>query len=107
MIQSLFLIIWRYVLIMATIIVPALLRKLTDGAERVEVDGRNVGQIINALEQRFPGFKDQLLENGELKASVAVSIDGEMGTGSLLDRVREKSELFFIPAIGGGSQTAT
>ncbi len=88
---------------MATIVIPALLRKLTDGRDRVEVVGRNVGQLLDALEQRFPGFKEHLLENGELKASVAVSIDGEMGTGSLLDRVRDTSEVFFIPAIGGGS----
>jgi len=25
-----------------------------------------------------------------------------MGTGGVLDRVREDSEVFFIPAIGGG-----
>lgn len=87
---------------MAIVVVPALLRKLTNGRDRVEVTGRNVGQIIDALEQRFPGFKDQLLDNGELKASVAVSIDGEMGTGGLLDRVKDSSEVFFIPAIGGG-----
>ena len=87
---------------MATVVVPALLRKLSGGAERVAVAGRNVGQVIDELERQFPGFRDQLLQNGELKPSIAVSIDGEMGTGGLLDRVKETSEVFFIPAIGGG-----
>ncbi len=87
---------------MAIVVVPALLRKLSNGQERVEVTGRNVGQIIDSLEQQFPGFKEQLLQNNELKPSVAVSIDGEMGTGGLLDRVKDSSEIFFIPAIGGG-----
>jgi sulfur-carrier protein len=87
---------------MAIVVIPALLRKLTGGIERVAVNGRNVGQVIDSLEQQYPGFRDQLLQHGELKPSIAVSIDGEMGTGGLLDRVKDSSEIFFIPAIGGG-----
>ncbi len=87
---------------MAIVVVPALLRTLTGGRERVAVSGRNVGQVIEDLERQFPGFRNHLLQNDELKPSVAVSIDGEMGTGGLLDRVQESSEVFFIPAIGGG-----
>jgi molybdopterin converting factor small subunit len=88
---------------MATVVVPALMRKLTDGVERVNVSGRNVGQVIDDLERQFPGFRDQLVQNGQLKSSIAVSIDADMGTGSLLDPVHENSEIFFIPAIGGGN----
>jgi molybdopterin converting factor small subunit len=87
---------------MATVVVPALLRKLTNGVERVSVTGRNIGLVIDDLERQFPGFREQLTQNGELKPSIAVSIDGEMGTGGLLDRVKETSEIFFVPAIGGG-----
>jgi sulfur-carrier protein len=87
---------------MAIVVVPALLRTLTGGRERVTVTGRNVGQVIDDLERQFPGFRDHLLQLGELKPSIAVSIDGEMGTGGLLDRVKDSSEVFFIPAIGGG-----
>jgi molybdopterin converting factor small subunit len=87
---------------MATVVIPALLRKLTDGKDRVTANGRNLGQVIEDLERQFPGLRDQLIENGDLKPSVAVSIDGEMGTGGVLDRVKESSEVFFLPAIGGG-----
>lgn len=87
---------------MATVVIPALLRKLTNGVERVTVTGRTVGQIIDALEKSFPGIKDQLIENGELKLSVAVSIDGEIGNGGVLDPIRDDSEVFFVPAISGG-----
>lgn len=88
---------------MATVVVPALLRKLTDGKERVTAYGRNVGQIIADLDRQFPGLRDQLLQDGDIKPSIAVSIDGEMGTAGVLDPVGEASEVFFIPAIGGGS----
>ena len=87
---------------MATVVIPALLRKLTDGKDRVAVQGRNIGQIIEDLERQFPGLREHLVENGDVKPSIAVSVDGEMGTGGLLDPVRESSEIFFIPALGGG-----
>jgi sulfur-carrier protein len=88
--------------IMATVIIPAQLRKLTNGIDRVAAKGRNVRQIIEDLERQFPGFREQLLENGDVKPSIAVSIDGEMGTGGVLEAVGEDSEVFFLPAIGGG-----
>ena len=84
------------------VVIPALLRKLTNGVERVTATGRNVGQIIDALEKSFPGIKDQLIENGELKLSVAVSIDGEIGNGGVLDPIRDDSEVYFVPALSGG-----
>ena len=86
---------------MATVVIPALLRKLTDGKDRVAVQGRNIGQVIEDLERQFPGLREHLVENGDIKPSIAVSVDGEMGTGGVLDPVRESSEIFFIPALGG------
>jgi molybdopterin synthase sulfur carrier subunit len=89
---------------MPTVIVPALLRKLTDGRERVAVRGATVRQVVEDLERQFPGIKNHLVEEGDLKSGIAVSIDGEMGIGGLLDPVKETSEVYFLPAIGGGLQ---
>jgi sulfur-carrier protein len=87
---------------MATVVIPALLRKFTDGKDRVTASGRNIGQLVEDLERQFPGLREQLIEDGEIKPSIAVSIDGEMGTGGVLEPVRESSEVFILPAIGGG-----
>jgi sulfur-carrier protein len=87
---------------MPTVIVPALLRKLTNGQERVAVRGTNVRQVIEDLERQFPGIKAHLVENGDLKSGINASVDGEMGIGGLTDPVKETSEIFFLPAIGGG-----
>jgi molybdopterin synthase sulfur carrier subunit len=87
---------------MPTVVIPALLRKFTAGVERVEVPGRTVRELIRNLGDRFPGIADQLLEDGDIRPSVAVSIDGEMATGGVLDSVRDDSEVHFIPALGGG-----
>jgi sulfur-carrier protein len=87
---------------MAIAVIPALLRKYTSGRERVEVAGRNVREVIADLDRQFPGFAGHLLEGGDLKPSIAASVDGEIGTGGVLEPVGETSEIHFIPALGGG-----
>jgi molybdopterin synthase sulfur carrier subunit len=87
---------------MATAIIPALLRKYTGGRERVEVTGRNLREAIADLDRQYPGFAAHLLDGGELKPSIAASVDGEIGTAGVLEPVRESSEIHFLPALGGG-----
>jgi molybdopterin synthase sulfur carrier subunit len=87
---------------MATVVIPALLRKFTDGKDRVSARGRNIGELVEDLERQFPGLREHLIEEGDIKPSVAVSIDGDLGTAGILEPVRETSEVFFLPAIGGG-----
>jgi molybdopterin synthase sulfur carrier subunit len=88
---------------MATAIIPSLLRGLTGGQERVGVTGRNLRQVIADLERQFPGIRAHLLEDDDLKPSIAVSIDGEIATGGLMEPVGQESEIHFLPAIGGGA----
>ena len=87
---------------MATVIIPALLRKLTGGKDRTEAQGRTLGEIVNDLERQFPGFRERVIEDGDLSGSIAVSIDGEIITGGLSESVPLNCELHFVPAIGGG-----
>jgi sulfur-carrier protein len=88
---------------MATVIIPALLRKFTDGIDRIDVPGGTIREVVRNLGQRFPAIVEHLIEHDELKPSVAVSIDGEMATAGVLEKVGETSEIHFIPAIGGGA----
>jgi len=87
---------------MPTAVIPALLRKFTNGQERVTVRGRNVREIIADLDRLFPGIGSHLMEGGDLKPSIAVSVDGEICPGGLIEPVSEGSEVHFLPAIGGG-----
>jgi len=87
----------------ATVFIPSLLEGLTGGARTVEVSGRNLRQVINALDERFPGMKERLLdEDGALIPEILAAIDGETNHLGLLQPVTETTEIQFVPAIGGG-----
>jgi molybdopterin synthase sulfur carrier subunit len=88
---------------MPTAIIPALLRKFTAGRERVSVRGRTVREVVADLDRQFPGLAEQLLQAGEIKPAIAVSIDGEIAPGGVLEPVEQNSEVHFIPALGGGA----
>ena len=87
---------------MANVFIPALLRKLTGGKDRTTATGATLREIINDLERQFPGFRDRVVENGDLVGSIAVSINGEVITGGLSESVPAESEIHFVPAIAGG-----
>jgi len=87
---------------MATVIIPALLRKLTGGKDRTLATGATLKDIIDDLERQFPGFRERVVAGDDLVGSLAVSIDGEIITGGLMEPVQPDSEVHFVPAIGGG-----
>jgi len=80
------------------------MQELSDGKDRVTVEGRTVRQIIEALERTYPGFKDRLIDQSRIKPNIAVAIDGEITPLGLIGKVSETSEVHFLPAISGGSQ---
>ena len=88
---------------MATVFIPSLMQKLSDGNGKVRVEGATVRQIVNNLDAQYPGFKERLVEDGRIKGSISVAIDGEITPLGMLEKVGEDSEVHFLPAIGGGA----
>jgi sulfur-carrier protein len=86
----------------AVVWIPSLLQSLTGGDDKVMVSGATVAQIIENLETRFPGVKDRLVHEGELRPHIAVAIDGDVSPEGLEQDVQESSEIHFIPALSGG-----
>jgi molybdopterin synthase sulfur carrier subunit len=87
---------------MATVWIPAQLRDLTHGQETAAVAGSRVGQVIDALEEAFPGIKARLCDSDRVRPGIAVIVDGEVARLGLLQPVGPASEVHFLPAIGGG-----
>ena len=87
---------------MAKIFIPTMLQSMTAGVKQVDLDARNVRQIIERLEELYPGMKDRLVEDGEIRPNLAIAIDGDVAIMGMLEKVEENSEVHFVPAIGGG-----
>jgi len=85
-----------------TVFVPTMLQPLTGGVQQVDVEAGNIRQVVDQLEELYPGMKERLTEDGRIKRNLAVSIDGEIARLGLLEKVGEHSEVHFVPAIGGG-----
>ena len=71
----------------------------------MEVGARDVESAIDALDARYPGFRDRLLDDqGELRQFVNVYLNDEdvrLGSG-LKAAVGDKDEISIVPAVAGG-----
>jgi molybdopterin synthase sulfur carrier subunit len=88
-----------------TVRIPTPLRKLTEGADEVAVDGGNVGELIDNLEAAHAGLKERLCdENGEIRRFVNIYVNDEDvrfldGRGTAL---KDGDQVSIVPAIAGG-----
>ena len=90
---------------MAQFRIPGPLRRLSDGQITVDVEATNLAGAIDALDARYPGFRDRLLdEKGELRQFVNIYLNDEdvrLGSG-LEASVGERDEISIVPAVAGG-----
>jgi sulfur-carrier protein len=87
-----------------TVKIPAQLRTLTGGEGETEVDGDSVGEVLEALYERYEGLRDRITEDGELRRFVNVYAGGEdIRFGDGLDTpVSDGDEVTILPAVAGG-----
>ncbi len=86
--------------------IPGPLRRLSEGQITVTVEATNLGAAIDALDTRYPGFKDRLLDqSGRLRQFVNVYLnDEDVRLGAGLDaKVSEEDEISIVPAVAGGT----
>jgi len=66
------------------------------------VEGDTVRQVIDNLDDLYPGIKDRLCEDDRLRPSIAIIVDGHTSTLKLRHRLKESSEVHFVISISGG-----
>ena len=85
--------------------IPGPLRRLSEGQITVSVEASDLASAIEALDARYPGFRDRLLDsNGELRQFVNVYLNDEdvrLGRG-LAAKVAAADEISIVPAVAGG-----
>jgi molybdopterin synthase sulfur carrier subunit len=81
------------------------LRELSAGAPEVELEGKTVAEILQALEEQHPGFAARLHdENGDLRRFVNVFVADEdirflQGVDTA---VTDGQTVSIVPAVAGG-----
>ena len=88
-----------------TVRIPAPLRKVTNDKDRVEVDAENLADMVQAMEEQYPGIKERLLdESGELRHFVNIYVNGEdvQFLDGLETAISESDEVCIVPAVAGG-----
>ena len=85
--------------------IPAPLRRVTNGVDKVSIEADSVGGVIEALNAEFPGIKDRLCDDtGALRNFVNVYVNGEdVRFESGLETVTKSGdEVSIVPAVAGG-----
>ena len=91
---------------MPVVRVPTQLRSLSAGAAEVDVAGDTVGQALDDLERRHPGFRARLFDDdGQLRRFVNVFVaDEDVRFLEGLDTpVAPSATVSIIPAVAGGA----
>ncbi|MCA9196935.1 MAG: MoaD/ThiS family protein [Planctomycetales bacterium] len=87
---------------MARLFLPTQLKSLAGGAMFVDLPGQTVGQVLDALNEQYPGTRQRLCDQNRLKPGTAVTVDGQIATLGLRQAVTPDAEIHILPAIGGG-----
>ena len=92
-----------------TVRIPTPLQKLTGDKAEVQAEGATVQDLLQSLEQQFPGLKDRLCDpNGRLRRFVNVYVNEEdiRFLKQEATPVKDGDEVSIIPAIAGGAAHA-
>ena len=89
--------------------VTAVLQRLTGGAKSVQADGRTVGELLTNLDQNYPGFLGQVMqEDGKLHRFVNIYLNDEdiRYLNQLDTAVSNGDVVSILPALAGGQGDA-
>jgi molybdopterin synthase sulfur carrier subunit len=87
------------------VLIPTPLQKLTQQQDTVECEAQSVSQLVESLEQNWPGMKNRLCdESGQIRRFVNVFVNSEdirflQGRDTPL---HDGDEVSIVPAIAGG-----
>ena len=84
--------------------IPTQLRAATDGDAVTQVDGDTVGEVLDALYDRYPELCSRIADDGGLRRFVNVYVGGEdiRFLDGLQTEVNDGDEITILPAVAGG-----
>lgn len=83
--------------------VTSVLQKIT-GAKVVQGEGSTIGEVLSDLDSKYPGFKQQIMQDGHLHRFVNIYLNDEdiRYLAQLDTPVKEGDQVSILPALAGG-----
>ena len=81
---------------MARVVLSGTLKQLAGGTSEIELDARDVHQLLRVLSERYPELAPHL------ESGYAIAIDGEIFQDAWFAPIGPDSEVHLVPAIRGG-----
>ncbi len=85
--------------------VTANLQKMVGGQRSLQGEGANVNELLDDLDSRYPGFKGQIVAEGQLHRFVNIYLNDEdiRFLSQLETPIKEGDTLSILPALAGGT----
>ena len=85
--------------------ITANLQKFVGGERSLRAEGSSVRELLDDLDSRYPGFKGELVTDGQLHRFVNIYLNDEdiRFLDQLDTRLSEGDTLSILPALAGGS----
>jgi len=90
---------------MSKLIIPTPLRKFTNGASEIDINGTDVQSAIEGLIQEYPALSPHLLdESGAIRSFIRIFVGDEdiQSLDGAQTKITQEETLSIIPAIAGG-----
>jgi molybdopterin synthase sulfur carrier subunit len=81
---------------MVKVVLWGSLKQSAGGQTEIEMDAKNVREVLDTLAERYPKLKPQL------DRGVSVSIDGVMFRDAWFAPMKPDSEVYVLPRMAGG-----
>ena len=87
---------------MAKVFIPFQLRKFTNGIPEVDVPATTLRELVDQLENLYPGMKDRLVKDDKLRPGLSAVVGYVATRQGLRQKLDPDVEVHFVPAVSGG-----
>ena len=86
------------------VIIPTILRPLTNQQKHIHIDGIKVSEVIDRMEQQYPGIKAKLVSEGSAHRFINIYVnDNDIRfQEGLATPLQEGDVVTILPAVAGG-----
>jgi molybdopterin/thiamine biosynthesis adenylyltransferase/molybdopterin converting factor small subunit len=87
--------------------IPTPFRRLTGDRSDIDGNGKDVSELLDDLEERFPGFRGVMFDNeGRIPPHIKIYVNSQdiASLKGLTTRLRDGDQVAIIPTMAGGSE---